>query len=111
MPVRKAAPQQAALPSIAERHIPPAILAATRGELVALETIIKFLSQRPPIMADDPFVVPGELFLAGRAEMASLMKARGFPLPVSVDCPYENFLLLGKVIVQGDTHDGEANDG
>lgn len=111
MPVRKPAAAPSAPIPISERHTPPAIVAAGKGELVALETIIKFLCQRPAGMADEPFVVPGELFLAGRAEMTSLMKARGFPLPVSADCPFENFLLLGKVIVQGDAHDGEARDG
>lgn len=92
MPVRKSA---------TARQAPPQAPTAAPA-LPALETIAKFLRERPAWRANDPFEVPSELFLAGRAEMKERMKSRGFPLPVSESCPYENFLLLGKIIVQGD---------
>jgi hypothetical protein len=92
LPVRK---------SVAPRPAPPEANTLA-PPLPALETITRFLRERPAWQTHDFFEVPSELFLAGRAEMKERMRARGFSLPVSETCPFENFLLVGKVIVQGE---------
>lgn len=92
MPVRKAAP-------VRPDHLGPRTASAA---MPAIETITRFLSERPAWLLNEYFEVPADLFVAGRTEMKDHMKRRGFPLPVSADCPFENFMLFGKVIVQGE---------
>lgn len=71
-------------------------------DLPALAVITQFLAKRPCWQAGDPFEVPAELYEAGSDEMRAVMKKRGFPLPISAKCPFENFLLRGAVIVKGE---------
>lgn len=92
MPVRK--PRSAAPAIVRQPQLHPV--------MPAIETITKVLAARPAYLASEPLEVPGDLFEAGRAEMTDLMKRRGFPLPISADCPFVNFMLLGKVIIQGE---------
>lgn len=68
----------------------------------AVAVIVAELRKRPAWQEREPFPVPAELYEAASAEMAAVMKKRGFPLPVSKPLKasgVENFLILGTPII------------
>lgn len=68
-------------------------------EAPALAQVRRLVMTRPPWFSDRPLAVDEDLWHAASAEMAEVMRQRGFSLP-RANLSEDNFLLHGTAIVR-----------